>query len=173
MKNLGSTLRFVITTVLIVGVLKVTGLMGQISFLTQAAALKTGLLNALPETDNKAARSFNYDFVLKDLKGNRVNFADYKGKVVFLNLWATWCGPCRAEMPGIHKLYEKLKGEPVEFVMLSIDNDKALPKVESYITTNKFTFPVFMPSGYLAEQLQVPSIPTTFIISKEGKIIMK
>lgn len=166
-------LRFVITMVLIVGVLKVTGLMGQISYITQSAALKTGLLNASPEADGTADKIFDYDFVLKDLKGNKVNFADYKGKVVFLNLWATWCGPCRAEMPAIHKLYEKLKGEPVEFVMLSIDNDKALPKVESYLAKNKFTFPVYMPSGYLAEQLQVPSIPTTFIISKEGKIVMK
>lgn len=147
--------------------------MGQISYITQSAALKTGLLNASPEADVTADKEFDYDFVLKDLKGNKVNFVDYRGKVVFLNLWATWCGPCRAEMRGIHKLYEKLKGEPVEFVMLSIDNDKALTKVESYLTANKFTFPVYMPSGYLAEQLQVPSIPTTFVISKEGKIVMK
>jgi hypothetical protein len=57
--------------------------------------------------------------------------------------------------------------------MLSIDKDKALQKVESYIKSNNYTFPVFMPSGYLAQQLQVPSIPTTFVISREGKVVMK
>ncbi len=66
-----------------------------------------------------------------------------------------------------------MKDDSVTFIMLSLDKDQALPKVESYVQKNEYTFPIFMPSGYLAEQLQVPSIPTTFIISKEGKIVMK
>lgn len=172
MKVIIGLIRPMIGTVLILAVLKVTGLMGQISYVTQTAALKTGLLNVRPEEPEKE-KDFDYNFTLKDLKGNRIKFDQYKGKVVFLNMWATWCGPCRAEMPGIHSLYEKLKGVPIEFVMLSIDRDQALPKVESYIANNKYTFPVFMPSGNLATQLQVPSIPTTFIISKDGKIVMK
>lgn len=172
MKVIIGLIRPMIGAVLILAVLKVTGLMGQISYVTQTAALKTGLLNVRPEEPEKE-KDFDYNFTLKDLKGNRIKFDQYKGKVVFLNMWATWCGPCRAEMPGIHSLYEKLKGVPIEFVMLSIDRDQALPKVESYIANNKYTFPVFMPSGNLATQLQVPSIPTTFIISKDGKIVMK
>lgn len=172
MKVVTGMIRPLIGAVLILAVLKVTGLMGQISYVTQTAAIKTGLLNARPEESEKG-KDFDYNFMLKDLKGNRIKFDQYKGKVVFLNMWATWCGPCRAEMPGIHSLYEKLKGEPIEFVMLSIDRDQALPKVESYLANNKYTFPVFMPSGNLATQLQVPSIPTTFIISKDGKIVMK
>lgn len=172
MKVIAGLIRPLIGAVLILAVLKVTGLMGQISYVTQTAAIKTGLLNVRPEEPEKE-KDFDYNFTLKDLKGNRIKFDQYKGKVVFLNMWATWCGPCRAEMPGIHSLYEKMKGEPIEFVMLSIDRDQALPKVESYIANNKYTFPVFMPSGNLATQLQVPSIPTTFIISKDGKIVMK
>lgn len=119
------------------------------------------------------AEPFNYDFMLKDLEGNKYNFTDYKGKVVFLNLWATWCGPCRAEMPGIQSLFSKINNENIQFVMLSIDQDGQQQKVRKYIADKQFKFPVFMPSGRLTQQLSVPSIPTTFIINKQGKIVQK
>lgn len=173
MKNFVGILKTCLTALIIVGLLKVTGLLGDVSFITQTVVMKAGILDVSPVSESKADPKFDYGFTIKDLKGNKVSFDQYKGKVVFLNLWATWCGPCKAEMPGIHNLYVKMRGEPIEFVMLSIDKDKALSKVESYVKNNSYTFPVFMPSGYLAEQLQVPSIPTTFVISKEGKIVMK
>lgn len=173
MKNFIGLLKTGLTAVIIIGLLKVTGLMGDVSYLTQTVAMKAGVLDASPASETKTEPKFDYAFTIKDLNGNKLAFEKYKGKVVFLNLWATWCGPCKAEMPGIHNLYVKMKGEPIEFVMLSIDKDKALAKVESYVKNNSYTFPVFMPSGYLAEQLQVPSIPTTFVISKDGIIVMK
>jgi len=173
MKNFIGLLKTGLTAVIIIGLLKVTGLMGDVSYLTQTVAMKAGVLDVSPVSETKAEPKFDYAFTIKDLYGNKLSFEKYKGKVVFLNLWATWCGPCKAEMPGIHNLYVKMKGEPIEFVMLSIDKDKAISKVESYVKNNSYTFPVFMPSGYLAEQLQVPSIPTTFVISKEGLIVMK
>jgi len=167
-----SLLKSIVSAILIVVVLHFTGLLSAVSGVTQRAVLKTGILDA--DTDEEAdEEDFDYNFTLKDLKGNKVSFDQYKGKVVFLNLWATWCGPCKAEMPAIQKLYDKTKGKNIEFVMLSIDKASAIPKVEEYVNTNSYTFPVFMPSGFLAEQLQVRSIPTTFVISKEGKIIMK
>lgn len=117
---------------------------------------------------------FNYDFKIKDLEGNKIDFTQFKNKVIFLNLWATWCGPCRAEMPTIQKLHDKMAGDPnVVFVMLSIDKDKDLPKVVRYLKDKRYTFRSYMPSGYLTEQINVPNIPTTFIISKQGKIIGK
>lgn len=159
--------------VLIVAALHFTGLLSSISFLAQSAILKTGLMNASAETV-KEDIDFNYDFQIKDLNGNRLDFRKFENKVVFLNLWATWCGPCRAEMPTIQKLYEKMNGDPnVAFVMLSIDKDKDLPKVIRYLKDKEYTFNGYMPSGYLTEQLNVPSIPTTFVISKEGKILTK
>ncbi|HRG80103.1 MAG TPA: TlpA disulfide reductase family protein [Cyclobacteriaceae bacterium] len=173
MKNFIGLLKTGLTAVIIIGLLKVTGLMGDVSYLTQTVAMKAGVLDVSPVSETKAEPKFDYAFTIKDLYGNKLSFEKYKGKVIFLNLWATWCGPCKAEMPGIHNLYIKMKGEPIEFVMLSIDKDKAISKVESYVKNNSYTFPVFMPSGYLAEQLQVPSIPTTFVISKEGLIVMK
>lgn len=116
-------------------------------------------------------QTFNYSFSVKDMDGQVVPFDTYKGKVVFLNLWATWCGPCRKEMPGIQKLYDKTKSEDVVFVMLSRDDDREEAKVKNYIKRNNFSFPVAMLSGNITSQLNVPSIPTTFIINKEGKIV--
>ncbi len=158
---------------LIVLILQITGLLSSISFFTQSAILKTGLMNA-SATVAEDATDFNYNFKVKDLKGNKIEFSQFKGKVIFLNLWATWCGPCRAEMPTIQKLYEKMKDDPnVVFVMLSIDKDKDLHKVIRYLKDKNYTFNGFMPSGYLTDQLNVPSIPTTYVISKDGKILTK
>jgi thiol-disulfide isomerase/thioredoxin len=152
--------------------LKVTGLLSSVTYLTQSAVLETGLVNAATKS-LKDPESFNYDFVIRDLDGNKVDFSTYKGKVVFINLWATWCGPCRAEMNGIQKLYDKIDHEKIQFVMLSIDKAEHKGKVITYLKDRSFIFPAFMPSGYLSEQLNVPSIPTTFVISKEGKIVLK
>ncbi len=162
----------VIGTLIVIGLLQATGFMGTVSFFTQTAALHSGLLNAGYE-ERKNPQDFDYNFTIKDLAGNKINFEQFKGKVIFLNLWATWCGPCRAEMADIQKLYSRIDNDKITFVMLSIDEDKNKAKVDSYIHNKSFTFPVFMPSGYLSEQLNVPSIPTTFIISKDGKIILK
>lgn len=172
MKALIDIIKSVLAVVIVVGILKVTGLLGEITSLAQSAVMKAGILNVDPSTPDSDA-TFDYNFTLKDLTGNKVEFNQYKGKVIFINLWATWCGPCKAEMPGIQKLYSKLENDSVAFVMLSLDKDQALSKVQAYVEKNEYTFPVFMPSGFLADQLQVPSIPTTFVISKEGKIVMK
>jgi thiol-disulfide isomerase/thioredoxin len=159
-------------TLMVIVFLQLTGLWGSASAAAQMLVLKTGILNANPGKE-KTLSDFDYNFTITDLKGNKVSFDQYKDKVVFINLWATWCGPCKAEMPGIQRLSEKLKDKPVEFVMLSVDKESALPKVVSYLENNQFTFPVFMPYGYLPEEMQVPSIPTTFVIGKDGKVLMK
>lgn len=172
MKKIFQSIKPILLTLIFIGFLQITGLWGTASAYAQILILKTGVLNVDAETE-KSPSSFDYNFSVKDLKGNIVSFDQYKGKVVFINLWATWCGPCKAEMPGIQSLSEKLKGVPVEFVILSVDKEAALPKVNTYLEKNQFTFPVFMPQGYLPEEMQVPSIPTTFVISKEGKILMK
>lgn len=157
---------------IVIVILQATGLWSTASATAQMLVMKTGILNANTVAE-KSPADFDYNFILKDLNGNKVNFDQYKGKVVFLNIWATWCGPCKAEMPGIQSLSEKLKDQPVEFVMLSVDKETALPKVNSYLESNQFTFPVFMPHGNLPEVMQVSSIPTTFILSKDGKILVK
>jgi thiol-disulfide isomerase/thioredoxin len=158
---------------IIIALLQVTGLFGDVAALTQQAALSTGLMNVSLPIEDKNNEDFDFGFTLKDSLGNSFNADQFKGKVIFLNLWATWCGPCRAEMPAIHKLYAKVKDERIVFIMLSIDKDQAAQKVKAYVRKNKYTFPVYRPSGYLTDQLNVPSIPTTFVIAKDGKIVMK
>ncbi len=162
----------ILVTLILVGLLQVTGLWGSASAMAQLLVIKTGILNVDVDEVRKE-EDFDYGFTIKDLQGNRLSFDQYKGKVLFINLWATWCGPCKAEMPGIQSLTEKLKDEQVAFVMLSVDQDIAKTKVSAYIEKNNFSFPVFMVTGYLPEILRVSSIPTTFIVSKDGKIIMK
>lgn len=158
---------------LVIAILQFTGLLSSISYFAQSTLLKTGIMNP-SATPLKEGDDFNYNFKIKDLNGNQIDFAQFKEKVVFLNLWATWCGPCRAEMPTIQKLYDKMDDDPnVIFVMLSIDKDKDKDKVARYLTDKQYTFSGYMPSGYLTDQLDVPEIPTTFVISKSGKIIAK
>lgn len=112
---------------------------------------------------------FDYGFDVKTLDGKVIDFDSFRNKVVFINVWATWCGPCRFELPSIQKLYEGY-GDKVDFVMLSIDADHATTKVKQFLQAYDYSFPVFMPKGDLTEQLEVPVIPTTFIVDKNGKI---
>lgn len=160
-------------TLAIILVLKYSGLMGSISGVANGALLKTGIMDIEPEEATPKSRPFDYNFTLKDLDGNVVDFNQYKGKVVFINLWATWCGPCRAEMPSIQRLYDSVDKEQIVFVMLSLDAPGTEDKIRSYISGKAFSFPVFVPNQALNDQLRVPSIPTTFIISKNGDLRTK
>jgi thiol-disulfide isomerase/thioredoxin len=115
--------------------------------------------------------SVSYSFTLKDLNQQPVQFNSYKGKVVLINLWATWCGPCRVEMPYLQKLYETYSHADFEIVAISLDNNSNAEKVKSYLIKNDFTFPVFYPGENFPEILQVPSIPSSFLIDKQGRIV--
>jgi len=117
------------------------------------------------------AKKFNYNFSIKDMNGNVLDVKDLKGKTIFLNLWATWCGPCRMEMPSIQNLYNQVDKDKVMFIMLSIDRENDIEKIKSYIKDKEFTFPVYTPASLLPNQLQVGMIPSTFVINPEGRIV--
>jgi thiol-disulfide isomerase/thioredoxin len=134
--------------------------------------LATGIMNANPDSYEPGKGMFEYSFSVTTPEGETVDFNTYRGKTVFLNLWATWCGPCRAEMPSIQKLYEEMGSESIQFVMLSIDRPEDLQKVKNYVAANKYTFPVFI-AGALPELLQVRIIPTTIVIAPDGSIVYK
>ncbi len=153
-------------------ILRYTGALSGISSLSKRAVLETGILNADPDSYDSRMDDFEYGFAVKKPDGTIVDFNDYRGKTIFLNMWATWCGPCRAEMPSIQKLYESVGSDSIQFVMLSIDREEDLNKVEQYVASKKFTFPTFI-AGELPGQLQVKIIPTTFVISPEGVIVYK
>ncbi|MFZ6009688.1 MAG: TlpA family protein disulfide reductase [Bacteroidota bacterium] len=155
------------------GILKYTGLLSSISGAAGSALMKSGLMDYTPDADASTKRSFNYNFKIQDLEGNTVDFNQFRGKVIFLNLWATWCGPCRAEMPSIQALYKRVDHDSIAFVMLSLDDSQNTNKVMKYVNDKAFSFPVYMRSGGLPSQLQVSSIPTTFVIDEDGKIVSK
>ena len=159
--------------IMIVLSLQASGLWGGVSFVGQSALMKTGLLDARSREILKNAPDFDYNFTIKDLDGNKLSFAQFKGKVIFINLWATWCGPCRAEMPAIQELYSDIEKDKIIFVMLSVDKDSDKERIIRYIKNSAYTFPVYQPSGQLTKQLWVPTIPTTLVVSKNGKIVAK
>src|SRR6185295_3572568 len=97
-----------LVAVVIVLSLQASGLWGGVSFVGQSALMKTGMLDALSSDLSREAPNFDYNFTIKDLEGNKLSFTRFKGKVIFLNLWATWCGPCRAEIPTIQALYDDI-----------------------------------------------------------------
>ena len=110
------------------------------------------------------------NFTLKDLKGARISLSDYKGKVLFLNYWATWCGPCRAEIPDFIEVYDEYKDKGLEILGISVDRISA-DKVSDFARKNKMNYPVAMATQELFQKYQPPNfIPTTLVIDGNGKI---
>ena len=110
------------------------------------------------------------DFSFPGLDGKMVGLGDYKGKVVFFNIWATWCPPCREEMPSMEKLYKELKGEDFEILAVSIDAS-GMKAVAPFVKEYHLSFPVLLdPEGTTKSLYGTTGIPESFIINKEGKI---
>jgi thiol-disulfide isomerase/thioredoxin len=108
-------------------------------------------------------------FKIVDVKGKAFNLADFKGKKIFVNLWASWCPPCRAEIPSIEKLYGKVDKSKVAFVMVSLDDE--FGTAVSFATKNKLTVPVYFPAEKLPALFNVEAIPTTFIFDEKGNLL--
>ena len=111
------------------------------------------------------------DFFLKDLTGKKVEIKQYKGKIIFLNFWATWCGPCKEEMPSLEVLHRQFKGENFVLMTISVDYEGLIP-VREFLNKQRYTFPVLLdPNGEVLDLFEVKGIPTTFIIDKRGRVI--
>lgn len=113
------------------------------------------------------------DFTLPRLNGESVSLHDYREKIIFLNFWATWCLPCRKEMPSMEKLYQTLKGEPFEILAVSIDSSGA-DVVAPFMADYQLSFPALLDTDAIVmRRYNVNNIPQTFIIDKEGVIVSK
>jgi peroxiredoxin len=119
-----------------------------------------------------AAGSRAADFKLETLDGTTVSLESLRGKVVFLNVWATWCGPCREEMPSMQTLYDDFKGNK-DFVMLAASQDTSGREVvASYVKKNGFHFTILLdPENKISETYEVSGVPETFIIDRKGQIV--
>jgi thiol-disulfide isomerase/thioredoxin len=120
-------------------------------------------------SDNAAAAVTLPNFSMLDNKGNIVSLQSLKGKKVFINLWASWCPPCRREMPSIERLYKSVDTTKVAFVMLSLDD--SFEKAMHYASSRKLGLPLFYPAENLPQLFNVEGIPATFIFNEEGRLI--
>lgn len=121
----------------------------------------------ISKVDNEIDYNEKSNFTLPDLKEKEVSLSDYKGKKVFLNFWATWCPPCRGEMPDMNKLHAEL--EDSEVVILAVNIGEEKDKAEKFINNNKFNFKVLLDTKTeIGAQYGVSGIPTSILIDENG-----
>lgn len=135
--------------------------------------MRTGLFNASIEDKRSATSDLSaVDFDFTDHNGNVQNTSSLRGKVVFINFWASWCPPCRAEFPSIEKLYSKFKNNPnVFFLMINEDSDPAA--ADGYLQKEKYSVPFYKSRGNVPSEIYTGALPTTIVLDKKGKVRFK
>ncbi len=122
---------------------------------------------AIPIKNNKKTPNF----CLEELNGEKVRLAALKGKIVFLNFWATWCGPCIEEMPSMEALYQRYKETDFRFLTISIDCG-GRESVRKFVERHRYRIPILLdPAGKTLELFEISRIPATFIIDRNGRMI--
>ncbi len=156
---------FILAVAVIVGILAAAGCTPSAQDITrQPGPPAPGKLPPVPEVDRLAP-----DFTLTDLEGNSVTLSDFRGKVVFINFWATWCPPCRAEMPEIEAIYQDYKDKDV--VVIGIDILEAEDEVRQYVQQGGYSWTfVLDTTGGVTADYGITAIPTSFFLDKEGVI---
>ena len=141
----------------------------------QRGLLATGLWRAevpqLPAAPVRLASISNpypHNLALLTPEGRPVNLSDLRGKAVFVNLWASWCPPCRAEMPGIEALYQKVDKAKVAFVMLSLDENPV--KAQKFCKSQGYSFPLYFRTGELPAPFDSNTIPSTVVLGPDGQV---
>jgi thiol-disulfide isomerase/thioredoxin len=114
------------------------------------------------------AASFSY----KTEKGETVSTESLKGKVVFINFWASWCPPCRAEMPSINELYKQFKNDD-RYIFVFINEDEDKQKAIHYLKKEGFDMPIMISASSISQDLYSGTLPTTIVLNKAGGIVMK
>lgn len=111
------------------------------------------------------------DFTLSGPDGKPVKLSSLRGKVVLLNFWATWCPPCREEMPSMEKLYQSFRGRP-DFVMLAVSSGETKAVVDQFLKKTPYSFPILLdPTGEVSAMYSISAIPTTYLIDAKGVVI--
>ena len=114
----------------------------------------------------------SYDFTLQDLEGKPISLSDYKGKVVFIDFWATWCPPCRLSIPYVEKLYEQYKDNE-DFVVLGINLEESKEDITKFMKKQKMNYPVLLSDKKVISNYKIASIPRFFLIDRNGEIYNK
>lgn len=137
-----------------------------IGFVLGATLLASNLVSAEERTTAPG-------FTLQNLTAAEVSLSDYRGKVVLLNFWATWCMPCRQEMPGMESLWKKYQHRGL--VIIAVSTEEGSPaRVQSFVKRLKLSFPIALdPDATVSDLYQVSGLPVSFLIDQQGRIAAK
>lgn len=173
-KSKKSIKRELVEWALLVGVVLVlflTGLHTEVFGRLQQVILWTGAIQPDTEIPIEETEMAGYHMELISPEGAKKTLREFEDKVIFLNYWATWCPPCIAEMPNIQALYEQYRDDNrIAFVMVSLDEEQ--DKAREFVRRKEFTFPIYYLGSQRPESLQSTTIPTTFVIDREGRIVV-
>lgn len=114
--------------------------------------------------------TLDFNYVVSSLEGEDIPLSSFEGRVMFVNIWGTWCGPCRSELPGIQKLYDSMKDGEVAFLLLSNESPETL---RSFLEAEGYALPVYVYTDPLPGSLKATSFPTTYIVDQDGMIVFK
>ena len=126
-----------------------------------------------PENTSSESKNLAPNFTIYDLEGNEVNLTDFFGKPIIINFWASWCGPCKMEMPDFNEAYETYKDE-IEFLMVNMTDGsrETIEVASSFIAESGYTFPVYYDTDYSAAiTYSVSSLPTSYFLNAEGELV--
>lgn len=153
-----------------------SGLHTEVIGFTQRGLLATGVMN--PDVEqNEGDRELkenpvtpaDFNMILINSKGDKVTMEQYRGKVIFINIWATWCPPCVAEMPNINEMYKDIDKDNIEVLMISFD--QKFEKAIQFKERKKFDFEVYKILGKIPQMYNTNSLPTTYIIDSNGNLV--
>lgn len=174
-KNKKNLIEYGLFAVIILG-LYFSGLHTEVIGFAQRGLLATGAMNPNVEEINEAGdfsetmiTKADFNMTLFNSKGDKVSLEQYRGKVIFINIWATWCPPCVAEMPSINKMYNDIDKDKIEVLMVSFD--QKFEKVIQFKERKKFDFEVYKVLGKMPQMYNTNSIPTTYIIDSKGNLV--
>lgn len=137
-------------------------------------ALGAGTLVALRGTTTPPLRSgaLAPDFSLRALDGSERSLSELRGRVVFVNFWATWCGPCEEEAPSLDRLYRQLEQQDFEILAVSIDTEAARGRVREFGEEHKLSFPILLdPEQHAYTSYKASGVPETFLVGPDGRLI--
>ena len=160
-KNIGNAL-FVILFLIII-------LVPSAKALVMQGLMEIGLFKPSIDKPKNTLKADLSAIKFKDSKNNMVSLSDFKGKVVFVNFWATWCPPCLAEMPSVNKLYQQFEDED-SVIFLLVDADSNFTKAQAYFDRKKYTMPIYTFASSLPKEIYSGSLPTTVVFDKKGRI---
>lgn len=123
-------------------------------------------------SDKKSSHPKAVPFSYKNEKGEIISTGSLKGKVVFINFWASWCPPCRAEMPSIDELYKQFKNDE-RYVFIFINEDEDKQKAINYLRKEGFDLPVMTSTSSISSELYSGTLPTTIVLNKAGEVVLK